>query len=113
MEKLGFAGVWIQRIMTCVQTISFSVRVNGKFSQVFKSTRGIRQGDPISPYLFLLCTEGLTSLFKRVGPGYLSKGIRVGIHAPWVSHLLFADDCLAFTKAFQSGARRICEILYR
>uniref|UniRef100_A0A8R7RF30 Reverse transcriptase domain-containing protein n=1 Tax=Triticum urartu TaxID=4572 RepID=A0A8R7RF30_TRIUA len=109
--KLGFADQWIDRIMACVESVSFSVRVNGVFSESFKPTHGIRQGDPISPYLFLLCAEGLTCLLKSYGSAHLRKGIRVGIHAPWVSHLLFADDCLVFTQATSDGAARLNEIL--
>jgi hypothetical protein len=82
MEKLGFAANWIKLIMNCVQTVTLSVRVNGHFSEYFKPTRGIRQGDPISPYLFLICSEGLSCLLKYNGPQFLSRGIRVGIHAP-------------------------------
>ena len=115
MHKLGFAQMWIDRIMACVESVSFSVRVNGKFSQIFKPTRGFRQGDPISSYLFLLCSEGLTSLLKSFGTGHLGRGIRVGIHAPLITHLLFADDCLIFTQASHAGARRIHDIfeIYR
>ena len=105
MEKLGFSVRWINLIMKCVESVSFSVQVNGVFSEVFKPTRGIRQGDPISSYLFLLCGEGFSSMIKRIGAAHLSKRIRVGIHAPWVSHLLFADDCLIFFPGFYSWCR--------
>jgi hypothetical protein len=111
MVKLGFAEGWINLVMKCVETVSFSVRVNGQFSEFFKPTRGIHQGDPISPYLFLLCAEGLSSLIKFSGPLYLSRGIRVGVHAPWLSHLLFADDCLVFSQASANGAERLHNIL--
>lgn len=60
MLALGFSENWRPLVMKCVTSLSFSVRVNGFYSQVFYPTRGIRQGDPISPYLFLLCAEGLT-----------------------------------------------------
>ena len=56
-EKLGFAAEWIDRVMICVQTVSFSIQVNGQFLESFRPTKGIRQGDPISPYLFLICAE--------------------------------------------------------
>lgn len=111
MHKLGFADMWIDRVMACVETVTFSVRVNGVISEVFKPTKGIRQGDPISPYLFLICSEGLTCMLKRIGADHLTRGIRVGIHAPWITHLLFADDCLIFTQASEVGATRIHDIL--
>ena len=69
-------------------------------------------GDPISPYLFLLCAEGLCSLLKSVGPMHLSRGVRVGIHSPWILHLLFADDSIVFSEASQGGGgERLMEIL--
>jgi hypothetical protein len=106
------AKLWfINLIMKCVESVSFSVKINGRFSDMFKPSRGIRQGDPLSPYLFLLCGEGLSSMLKFCGQQFLSKGIRVGIHAPWVSHLLFADDCLVFTQASAMGATRLHAIL--
>jgi hypothetical protein len=111
MEKLGFAEAWINLLMKCVQTVSLSVRVNGQFSEYFKPTRGIRQGDPISPSLFLICAEGLGCMLKYSGPQYLARGIRVGIHAPWTSHLLFADDSLMFVQASAAGAARLQSIL--
>jgi hypothetical protein len=111
MNKLGFAVCWINRIMECVESVSLSVRVNGQLSDFFRPSRGIRQGDPISPYLFLLCGEGFSSMLNHLGPLYLSRGVRVGIHAPWVSHLLFADDCIIFSQASAAGSERLKEIL--
>ncbi|CAO2191947.1 unnamed protein product [Urochloa humidicola] len=111
MHKLGFSEQWIELIMRCVETVSFSVRVNGFLSEQFQPTRGIRQGDPISPYLFLLCAEGFSSLLKYTGPQFVARGVRVSIHAPWISHLMFADDCLLFTQANERGAIRLMEIL--
>jgi hypothetical protein len=109
MLALGFPQSWL--VMKCVTSVRFSVKVNGVLSPSFRPTRGIRQGDPMSPYLFLLCSEGLTSMLKARGPQYISKGVRVSRHAPWISHLLFADDCLIFTQASKRGADRIAEIL--
>jgi hypothetical protein len=111
MAKVGFSDHWINFVMRCVESVSFSVRVNGQFSEFFKPTRGIRQGDPIYPYLFLLTAEGFSAMLKFSGQEFLSKGIRVGIHAPWISHLLFADDCIVFTQALALGATRLHAIL--
>lgn len=88
--------------------ISISLTV---LSDTFRPTRGIRQDDPISPYLFLICAEGLSCALKAVGPVHLSRGVRVGIHSPWISHLLFADDCIIFSEASQRGANRLQRIL--
>ena len=99
MLPLGFCDSFVSVIMKCVTSVSMSVRVNGVLTETFRPTRGIRNGDPISPYLFLLCAEGLSCLLKSVGPVYLSRGVRVGVHAPWISHLLFTDDCIVFSEA--------------
>jgi hypothetical protein len=79
--------------------------------EVFKPSRGIRQGDPISPYLFLLCAEGLTCMLKNTGPQYIARGIRISLRTPWVSHLMFADDCVVCGQANKRSADRIASIL--
>jgi hypothetical protein len=111
MLKTGFHVGFFMLVMRRVTSVSFSIKVNGVLSDTFRPTRGIRQGDPISPYLFLLCAEGLSCLPKSTGPVHLSRGVRVGIHAPWVSQLLFADDCIVFSEASQREAVRIQSIL--
>jgi hypothetical protein len=65
MLHLGFKEAWVSLIMKCVESVTFSFRVNGHFSVAFKPTRDIKQGDPISPYLFLLCAEGLSCMLKN------------------------------------------------
>jgi hypothetical protein len=97
--------------MKCVESVRLLIRINGHLSEAFKPTRGFRQGDLLSSYLFLLCAEDLSSLLKFSGPPFLAKGIRVGVHAPWISHLLFADDCLLFTQASGHGAQCLTDIL--
>jgi hypothetical protein len=66
LTKLGFSTDWINSVMRCVTNARYAVKVNGELTSPVVPSRGIRQGDPISQYLFLLCTEGLScSLQKR------------------------------------------------
>jgi hypothetical protein len=77
MLQMGFSCHWVNLIMHCVESVKLFVRINGYFSESFSPSRGIHQGDPLSPYLFFLCAEGLSCLLKYTGPQYLAKGIRV------------------------------------
>ena len=104
MRQLGFHHRWVDTIMRFVRSVSFLVLFNGDKLESFRPTHGIRQGDPISPYLFLLAVEGLLCLLKsRIQSS--DKGITVASSAPMVSHLLFADDSLLF---FEQIGRMLC-----
>lgn len=78
-------------------------------TQSIQTVRGIHQGDSISPYLFLICSDGLSYLLRAIGPVHLSRGVRVGIHTPWVSQLLFVTA--SFFRSLAEGADRLQEIL--
>ena len=88
MIKLGFHRLWVQMIMRMIGSVSFSMLFNGQKLESFKPMRGIRQGDPISPYLFLLAAEVLSCLLKSRIQSSNIMGIRVAPSAPMVSHLL-------------------------
>ena len=94
MIKLGFPEVWVDRVMRCVSTPSFSVQINGKAYGNVIPSRGLRQGDPLSPYLFLICAEGFTSLLAKVELDGKLHGVAVCRNAPCITNLLFANDSL-------------------
>ena len=71
MQKMGFGEKWIGWIKWCISTASFSVLVNGTSMGFFQSSRGLRQGDPLSPYLFVIAMEVFSSFLKRVVDGGL------------------------------------------
>lgn len=103
MKNIGLHPVWVAKVTQCVTTVSFSVLLNGGRLEEFCPTRGIRQGDPISPYLFLLAAEGFSCLLKSKGNNESVKGVVVAPTAPPVNHLLFADDSLLMFKANIEG----------
>ena len=109
--RLGFSMSFTRLIMKCVSSVRFTVKVNGTLLPFFTPSRGLRQGDPYSPFLFLICVEGFTSLMNYFGGNFIDRGIRVSFRSPWVNHLLFADDSLIFIKANEESAARLNDIL--
>ncbi|KAM1348888.1 hypothetical protein PS2_003064 [Malus domestica] len=82
MGHLGFQRRWIDMVMCCVKTVEFSILINERPGKAFKPFRGLQQGDPLSPYLFLIISEVLSLLIKKaVHQGYL-EGIRISTSGP-------------------------------
>ena len=93
---------WCRWIRTCISTIQFSVLVNGSLADFFGSSRGLRQGEPLSPMLFLVMMEVFSRMMKRVEGAGLLHGFRADGRqggGECVSHLLFADDMILFCDA--------------
>jgi hypothetical protein len=97
--------------MRCVSSVRYSVKVNGEMSQFFTPKRGLRQGDPISPYLFLLCADGLSCLMKHEEQASHLKGLRNGVTGPAISHLLFVDDNIFFKRVDDKSINTLKNVL--
>ncbi|XP_042962692.1 uncharacterized protein LOC122296963 [Carya illinoinensis] len=111
LYKLGFCTQWVDLVMKCVRTASYSVLINGIPGLKFWPSRGLRQGDPLSPYLFIICAEGLSSLLDYYAKNHWIKGVQVARGGTSINHLLFADDCILFGKAKIAEWRRLQEVL--
>ena len=85
--------------MLCVKTVSYSILVNGESKGMIYPTRGIRQGDSLSTFLFLLCMEGLNGLINKTAKKGDIKGYALCRNSPRLTHLFFADDSLLFCRA--------------
>ena len=106
-QKMGFGEKWAGWIRWCISIASFSVLINGSSSGFFQNTKGLRQGDPLSPYLFVLGMEALSCLINRAVRRVFLTGCRIrgrGGSGIQVSHLLFADDTLVFSEDSQQMA---------
>ncbi|KAK1300235.1 hypothetical protein QJS10_CPB13g01231 [Acorus calamus] len=102
LNSLNFPGSWVQLILQCVQTASFSVLVNGSPVDFFQAKCGLRQGDPLSPLLFVLVMNALShSIEEAVNSGRLGRFIN---SAHNISHLCFADDLIIFTDCSHASA---------
>ena len=85
--------------------------INGAVHGSIFPTRGLRQGDPLSPYLFLLCADGFSSLIKDAARNQSLSGISIYRGCPMVTHLFFADDNLLFYRANDQECHKLIEIL--
>lgn len=111
LTKLGFHHKVVSLFMACVTTVSYQIAHAGRIFGEIIPSRGIRQGDPLSSYLFLICMEGFTALINDYERRGLIKGIKVARTAPAISHMFFADDTYIFCKANKENADHVMQML--
>ena len=108
---MSFHEKWINLIMHCITTISYFVLINGVAYGSIIPTRGLRQGDLVSPYIFLLCAYGFSSLTNDAARNQRINGVLICKGSPKITHLFFADDNLLFCKANIQECQNLINIL--
>ncbi|OWM67701.1 hypothetical protein CDL15_Pgr019202 [Punica granatum] len=111
LRNFGFQDKCISRIFQCISTSSFSILINDSPYGYFQPERGKCQGDPISPYLFVLATEELFGFFYRAIANKERRGIRISRDGLTISHLMFIDDLLVLTRASLSEVQHTKHLL--
>lgn len=89
----------MQPVLFCVQTLTFSILINGTSHGFFSPHRGLRQGDPFSPYLFILCAEVLSWNIQHLQHQHIFHGIKISPKNPEITHVMFVDDLIVFGRA--------------
>ncbi|CAN0840007.1 LINE-1 reverse transcriptase homolog [Linum grandiflorum] len=113
-QHLGFGNQWTSWMMFCVRSVQYQVLVNNtRFGHIqsYSTITWTSPGLPLSPFMFILCVEGLTALIHHATTNGLLHGYRVTIRDPRISHLLFADDSIFFHKATMAEATEMRRIL--
>ena len=111
LHRTGLDAKFVNWMMLCVSSMNYSVLVNGQIVGPISPKQGLRQRDPLSPYLFIICVEGLSAMIKQAEARGLLHGRRIGRYAPSVSPLLFADNSFFFFKATDMESRQMQSIL--
>ncbi|MFS7997684.1 putative RNA-directed DNA polymerase [Helianthus anomalus] len=110
LEQMGFPTRWCEWIMALLKSARASVLVNGSPTMEFVCSRGLRQGDPLSPFLFLIAMEALSGMMKKASDVGLFRGISIG-NGLTLSHLLYADDVIFLGEWSESNIRNLHRIL--
>jgi hypothetical protein len=113
MSKLGFDQRWIDLIMISVTTVQYVIVANGQPCGSIIPGKGLRQGDLISPYLFLLCAEALSSMLMKANEDDVLTRVPTSKRGPRISHLFFVDDSLLFSRSTRSQWQSMTNVLRR
>jgi hypothetical protein len=103
MVRMGFAAQWIHVIMNCVRSVSYRVKINRNLFEPFVPERGLSQGDPLSPYLFIICAEAFSVLLQKAGDEGTIEGVKNCAGAPKINHLFFCERLPNCDESNNSG----------
>ncbi|KAK4258618.1 hypothetical protein QN277_005049 [Acacia crassicarpa] len=109
--RFGFCPEWVSLIMKCVRSVSLNICLSGENIKSFSPSRGIRQGDPLSPYLFIIVAEVLSLMITKSQIGKQLVGIKLSNGCPVLTHCFFADDALLFMRASHKNCAYLSNIL--
>lgn len=104
LKKFGFGIKWVKWVQACISTTRFSIILNGSPRGFFASSGGLRQRDPLSPFLFIILVEAFSRSISFARESGLWKGISIPHMTMSHTHCLFADDTLLFGKATMGEA---------
>ena len=113
LTNLGFNDTFTRWITNYISTVSYKVMVNGGKSDQFKPSRGLRQGDSLSPYLFILGQEVLSRMLDRELLSGNISGAKASVRSPALTHVMYADDIVLFSKATRHDASILARCLDR
>lgn len=110
---MRFNTHWVRLISQCTRTISFQMQVNEELTESFQPKRGLRQGDPLSPYLFIICQNVLSCMIAKAEEAGWLKGVKISRNNVPINHMLFADDNYMFFEANVQKCKKVRNLLNR
>eukprot|EP00253_Pinus_taeda_P008502 PITA_08502 len=111
LKAFGFCDRWVNWVISMISTPNFSILLNGAPTTTFNASRGLRQGDPLSPFLFIIAAEGLGRYFKKEARERKIQGLKLWGNRTTVTHQQFVDDIMIYCKATLQEVKRIKKIL--
>nr|KAJ0191688.1 hypothetical protein LSAT_V11C800406980 [Lactuca sativa] len=111
MEQMGFGNKWRSWIRGCLNSSWASVIINGSPTKEFPMSKGVCQGDPLSPYLFIIAMEGLSVAIRTACDKGIFKGVQIPGNGPILSHLFYADDALFIGEWSRANLKNLARIL--
>ncbi|XP_069143473.1 uncharacterized protein [Solanum lycopersicum] len=111
LRKMGFSEVFIDRIWRIMSNSWYSVVINGKRHGFFQSKKGLMQGDPLSPALFILGAEVLSRQLNLLYQNQMYRGFHMERNGPQINHLIFADDIIIFTSTENNSLHLIMKTI--